>query len=292
MDTSNHFETVDGAKLHYVEAGDVASPTLVFIHGIPTSSYLWRRVIPLLEPHFHCVAPDLIGMGQSDKPDIDYRIFEHIDYIERFIEQKDLKNITLVLHGWGSVVGFEYARRHPDNVRGLIFYESHVRPVTEWNMLSLPVQQFASLLSQRDASYHAVMDQNYLVEKLLPQGMMQKLSATEMDAYRQPFKTVASRKPLWQYIQDLPLGKGPDDVIDLIDSYSHWLQQTDIPKLMIYAVPGFITTIETVAWARERLHNLTLVALDDALHFAQETMPQEFADAINTWFADQSSITP
>lgn len=283
MDNNSFFESIGGVKMHYTESGAASLPTLVFIHGMPTSSYLWRRVIPLLNPYYHCVAPDLMGMGQSDKPDIEYRIFEHIDYIERFIEQKGLRQIILVLHGWGSVVGFEYARRHPENVRGLIFYEAHVRPVTEWNMLSLPVQQFAALLTRQGASYRAVMKQNYLVEKLLPQGMMQKLTAVEMDAYRQPFPTIESRKPLWQYIQDLPLGKGPDDVIELIGTYSAWLQQTHIAKLMLYAVPGFITTIETVAWARERLHNLTLVALDDALHFAQETMPQEFADAVAKW---------
>ena len=283
---SGFYETISGAKMHYLEAGDNSLPTLVLIHGMPTSSYLWRRVIPLLEQDCHCVAPDLMGMGRSDKPNIDYRIFEHIDYFERFIEQKGLKDIILVLHGWGSVVGFEYARRHPENVRGLIFYEAHIRPVTEWNMLSLPVQQFAALLTRQGASYRAVMKQNYLVEKLLPQGMMQKLTPAEMDAYRQPFKTIESRKPLWQYIQDLPLGKGPDDVIELIDTYSTWLQQANIAKLMLYAVPGFITTIETVAWAQEKLHNLTLVALDDALHFAQETMPQEFAEAISKWLGD------
>lgn len=283
---SGFYETISGAKMHYLEAGDNSLPTLVLIHGMPTSSYLWRRVIPLLEQDCHCVAPDLMGMGRSDKPNIDYRIFEHIDYFERFIEQKGLKDIILVLHGWGSVVGFEYARRHPENVRGLIFYEAHIRPVTEWNMLSLPVQQFAALLTRQGASYRSVMKQNYLVEKLLPQGMMQKLTPAEMDAYRQPFKTIESRKPLWQYIQDLPLGKGPDDVIELIDTYSTWLQQANIAKLMLYAVPGFITTIETVAWAQEKLHNLTLVALDDALHFAQETMPQEFAEAISKWLGD------
>lgn len=283
MDNAQHFEMVNGSKIHYRECGDVSQPTLVMIHGMPTSSYLWRHVMPLLEDRYHCVAPDLIGMGDSDKPDIEYRIFEHIDYIEKFIEQRGLRDITLVLHGWGSVVGFEYARRHPHNVRGLIFYESHIRPVTEWNMLSLPVQQFASLLKGREKSHRAIMEENYLVETLMRQGIVDSFSQETMDVYREPFSTAASRQPLWQYTQDLPLGKGPDDVIKLIDTYSKWLQHTEIPKLMLYAVPGFITTIETVAWAKERLHNLTLVALDDALHFAQETMPQDFAQAIDSW---------
>lgn len=286
MIAAGNFITVNGSKMHYLEAGVEHNATLLFVHGIPTSSYVWRNVIPFLQTQYHCVAPDLIGMGKSDKPDIEYRIFEHIDYLEKFIEEKKLKDIVLVLHGWGSVVGFEYAHRHPENVKGLVFYEAHIRPVTEWNMLSLPVQQFAALLSRPGASYRAVVKQNYLVNRLLPKASIRKLSEEEMQAYRDPYPTPESRKPLWQYIQDLPLGKGPDDVVALIDSYSVWLQRTDIPKLMLYAIPGFVTTVETVAWARERLHNLKLVGLDDVLHFAQEVMPDVFADALSNWLEE------
>jgi haloalkane dehalogenase len=288
MDTKGKFLDVNGSKIHYLEAGENNKQVVLFLHGIPTSSYVWRNVIPLLETQYHCIAPDLIGMGASDKPDIEYRIFEHIDYIEAFIEKMGLKDVVLVLHAWGSVVGFEYAHRHPGNVKGLAFYESHIRPVTEWNMLSLPVQQFAALLTRPGASYRAVVKQNYLVNRLLPKGVMRKLTPEEMDMYRAPFPTIESRKPLWQYIQDLPLGKGPDDVIKLIDSYSQWLQETDIEKLMIYAIPGFITTVETVAWARERLHNLKLVGLDDVLHLAQESIPEIFADALLNWLEEIS----
>ncbi len=286
MEMTSRYVTVHNAQMHYLDMGK-GDATLVFLHGIPTSSHLWRHVIAdLAQSGLRCVAPDLIGMGKSDKPDIDYRVFEHIDYIEHFIEALQLENIILVMHGWGSVIGFEYARRHPNKIKGLVFYESHIRPVIEWNMLSLPVQQFAALLSRPGASYRAVVKQNYLVNKLLAKGMMHTMTEAEMDAYREPFPDEASRKPLWQYIQDLPLGKGPDDVVALIDTYSQWLQQTDIPKLMIYAIPGFVTTVETVAWAREKLHNLKLVGIDDALHFAQESMPDVFADAVRNWLAE------
>ncbi|PHQ80941.1 MAG: haloalkane dehalogenase [Coxiella sp. (in: Bacteria)] len=281
MEATGRFLTVNKSKMHYLESGQ--GDVFLFLHGIPTYSYVWRHIIPPLATSVRCVAPDLIGMGFSDKPDIDYRIFEHIDYIEKFIDQLGLDNITLVLHGWGSVVGLEYARRHPDKIKALAFYESHIRPVTEWNMLSLPVQQFAALLSRPGASYRAVVKQNYLVNRLLPRSMMRPLTDQELAAYRQPYPDAGSRRPLWQYIQDLPLGKGPDDVVSLIEGYSTWLQQTAIPKLMIYAIPGFITTVDTVAWAREKLHNLKLVGLDDALHFAQETMPEVFADALLNW---------
>lgn len=276
--------TAKNVNIHYLNKGNGAP--LLFIHGIPTSSYLWRNIIPELSDIAHCIAPDLVGMGKSDKPDIDYRVFDHIDYMEAFIEALDLKDITLVLHGWGSVIGFEYARRHPEKIKGLVFYEAHIRPVTEWNMLSLPVQQFAALLTRPGASYRAVVKQNYLVDKLMPKAMMKRLTAEEMAVYQAPFLDPESRKPLWQYVQDLPLGKGPDDVIELIGNYSKWLQETDIPKLMIYAIPGFVTTVDTVAWAREHLHNMKLVGIDDAMHFAQESVPEIFSDILRNWLLE------
>lgn len=276
------FITIKGSKIHYLEQG--TGDPIVFLHGIPTSSYLWRNIIPKLSDKARCIAPDLIGMGKSDKPDIEYRVFDHIDYINAFIEKLDLKNITFVLHGWGSVMGFDYASKHEDNMKALAFFESHIRPTTDWNMLSLPVQQLASLLNRPGASYRAVVKQNYLVNKLLPKGVIRTLRAEELEAYRSPFPTPESRRPLWQYIQDLPLGKGPEDVIKLIEDYSSWLQKTDIPKLMLYAIPGFITTVETVQWAKDNIKNLKLIGLDDVLHFAQESVPELFGQTLRDWY--------
>lgn len=276
------FIEIKGSKLHYLESG--SGEPMLFLHGMPTWSYVWRNIIPQVDEVARCIAPDLIGMGLSDKPDIDYRIFDHIDYIEAFVEQLDLRDITLVLHGWGSVVGFEIARRHPDRIKAIAFYESHVRAVTNWDMLALPVQQFAALLQRPGASYRAIVKQNYLIRKLLPSGVIRSLSDAEKAAYEEPFNTEESRKPLWQYVQDLPLGDGPADVVELINGYSNWLKQTDIPKLMMYAVPGFITTMDTVTWARDNFKNLSLVSLDDALHFAQETAPEQFSMTLKEWY--------
>jgi haloalkane dehalogenase len=273
-----------GSKIHYLEAGQ--GDPMLFIHGMPTSSHLWRKVIPYVSDEARCIAPDLIGMGQSDKPDIEYRVFDHIRYIENFIEKMKLTNITLVLHGWGSVVGFAIASRHPEKIKALVFYEAHIRPESEWRELSLPVQQFASLLSRQGASYRAIVKQNYLVEKLLPSGIIRHLSEEEMEAYRAPFKTPESRKPLWQYVQDLPLGNGPADVLELIRAYSQWLCETPIPKLMFYAVPGFITTMDAVQWAKTHLKNLSLESFDDALHFVQESYPELFGDKLQKWYSN------
>lgn len=279
---SSSFVAVKGAKIHYVEMGQ--GQPMVFIHGMPTSSYLWRNIMPPLADVARCIAPDLIGMGKSDKPDIAYTVFDHIEYIEAFIKELDLKNITLVLHGWGSVIGFEYARRHPENVKALAFYESHIRPALDWKNVSLPVQQLSTLLHRPAASYRAIVEQNYLIDKLLPNGVVRKLSQEEMQHYREPFLTPASRKPLWQYVQDLPLGASKGPVVELMKKYSAWLQQSPQPKLMFYAIPGFITTMSTVQWAKENLPNIKLVELHNELHFAQESVPEIFSSALREWY--------
>lgn len=279
----DRFVTVLGHKMHYLEAGNHGS-TVLFLHGMPTSSYLWRHVIEQIAPQAHCIAVDLIGMGQSDRPDIDYRVFDHIDYFNGFVEALGLTDITLVMHGWGSVIGFAFAQQHPEKIRAMAFYESHLRAPQNEEMLSLPVQQLASLLAHDDASYTAVVEHDYLVEKLLPRGALTKLPEDAMHQYRQPFATVESRKPLWQYVLDLPLGKQSTDVSQLINSYSHWLQTTRIPKLLMYAWPGFITTMQTVSWAKEAFPALTSVDVGEGLHFIQESNPEAFCHAFLAWF--------
>lgn len=277
----SHFVSVLGSKMQYREAGN--GDPILFLHGMPTSSYVWRRIIPVLAPNARCIAPDLIGMGQSDKPDIEYRVFDHIQYIDAFINTLKLKNITLVLHGWGSVIGLDYARRHETNIKGIAFYESHLQPVTHWNQLSLPMQQFTTLLNRQGTSYRAIIKQNYFIEKLLPRSVIRELTEEEMAHYRAPFPTPDSRKPLWQYLKDLPIGKGPADVVTLISEYSNWLQKTNVPKLLLYAIPGFMTSMENVQWARQHLSNLELAGIDDALHLAQESVPDVFSDALMKW---------
>ncbi len=280
----SHFATVNGSKIHYIDEG--SGQPIVFLHDIPTWSYIWRNVIPPIKNMARCIAPDLIGFGKSDKPDISYRVFDHIDYIEKFIEQLDLKNIILVLHGWGSVIGFEYFRRHPKNVKGIVFMEAHIRPPSGWDTLSLPVQELASIMSSPDGGYDVIMNSNYFVNKVLPSGVLRRLSEEEMLNYSAPFQSPGSTKPIWQYLQDLPLGDGPDDVVELISKYSETLQKTNIPKLMLYAIPGYITTIATIEWAKENFNNLSTVDLGEGLHYLQETDPLQIAQEIINWYQD------
>lgn len=276
------YVSVLGSKIHYIEEGE--GDPIIFLHGIPTSSYLWRNVIPALSPYARCIAPDLIGMGKSDLPNIPYRIFDHIQYIEEFIDVLGLKNITFMLHGWGSVIGFDIAMRKPERVKAIAFLEAHVQPVTDWSRVSLPVQELWMVLSAPDGGYDVIMNSNYFVNKVMPNGALRRLTEKEMEHYRAPFLRPGGCKVLWQYLQDLPLGDGPKDVEDLIADYSKKLELSKIPKLMMYAVPGFMTTISTVEWARDHLPNITLVDVGDALHFAPETNPARIGSELRNWY--------
>ena len=279
------FVDVADSTIHYRELG--TGRPIVFLHGMPVSSYLWRNIMPSLAKYGRCIAPDLIGMGDSGKPNIEYSVADHIHYISEFLKKLDLTDIVFVLHGWGSVVGFEYARQHHAQVSGLAFFESHIRPAVDWDMLSLPVQQLSTLLLNEDASHTAIVKQNYLIKRLLPSSSSCKLPSDVLAEYQKPFLTESSRAPLWQYVKDLPLGRGHTAAIDIIAGYSAWLQQTDIPKLMLYAMPGFITTISAVQWAKDNLSNLDIVCLEDVLHFPQETCPEIFSQFLVDWYLEK-----
>lgn len=285
----SHTVDVFGSKMHYIDEGQ--GDVILFIHGVPTSSYLWRNIIPTMSTRARCIAVDLIGMGQSDKPDIAYRIFDHINYLEGFIEALGLKNVTLVMHAWGSVIGFDYAMRHQENIKALAFLEAHVRPATNWEMVALPVQELAVLRDSEDGGYDVLMNSNYYVNKVMPNGVLRRLTETEMQHYREPFAEPGSCRPIWQYLQDLPMGEGPEDVVELISNYSEALTQSEIPKLMLYAVPGFITTIDTVQWALNNLPNLTQVDIGEALHYAQESNPEKIASELFDWYGSLAEVT-
>lgn len=281
-DFASHRQDVLGASMHYLDEGE-GNPIL-FIHGIPTSSYLWRNVLPYLTPMARCIAVDLIGMGASDKPDIDYTLFDHIEYLTAFIDNLQLDNLTLVMHGWGSVIGFHYAMENPQKIKALAVLEGHVRPNVDWSMVSLPVQELAEILSLTDGGHDIIMNSNYYVNKVMPMGVMRRLNDEEMKHYSEPFNTPGGNRPIWQYLQDLPLGR-EGRVLELIKNYSDKLCQSALPKLLMYALPGFNTTMDTVVWAKESLPHLTLVDIGEALHYAQESNPQAIGEAISAWYS-------
>jgi len=269
-----------GSKIHFIEAGE--GDAILLLHGIPTSCYLWRNVIPHLATLGRCIAPDLIGFGQSDKPNIDYSVFDHIKYIEKLIEVLSLKNITLVMHGWGSVIGFDYAMRHENNCKGLVFYEAFLRALNG-NSISLPFQEQLNALYDMENISDIMMNASAFVDKIIPQNVMRQLTDEEMDHYRQPFLQEGTGKPIVQYLKELPKSGGKSKVAELIADYSAKLTKSTLPKLLLYSVPGFITTIATVMWAKEHLPNLEIVDIGEELHLAQESNPNLIGETISVW---------
>jgi haloalkane dehalogenase len=277
---TNSFIDIYGSKMHYLENG--SGDPILFLHDMPTSSYIWHKLILQLSPLGHCIAPDLIGMGQSDKPDIQYTIADHINYVEKFIETLNLKNITFVMHGWGSVVGSDIAMRNEKNCKGLVFYESYVRAVTD-DAISLPFQEQIITLDKENNLQEKIENSPYLVEKLLSQSTLQPLSLQDMDVYKKSFLKRGSGKVLYQYWCELPRGNEKDKINKLIEIYSLKLTQSKLPKLMLYSLPGFITTLETVMWAKTHLQNVEVSEVGEELHYAQETNPELMGQIISAW---------
>lgn len=276
----SQYVNVLGSKMHYIEAG-IGDPILL-LHGIPTSNYIWRNIIPYLSPLGRCIAPDLIGFGQSEKPNISYTIFEHIKYIEKFIETLNLKKLVIIMHGWGSLIGFDYAMRNEKNCRGLVFYEAFLRSLNGDNT-SLPFLEQLHLFESEEEDFEIAVNGVSFVDKILPQNSIRELSSEEMDHYRRPFLTPGSGKPIMQYLKELPHGNKNGEIEKFIADYSKKLTKSKLPKLLLYSVPGFITTIATVMWAKENLPNLEVVDIGEELHFAQESNPELLGETISVW---------
>jgi haloalkane dehalogenase len=270
---------VHGSKIHYIDEGE--GDPILFLHGNPTSSYLWRNIIPYLVSQGRCIAPDLIGMGKSDKPDLDYTFFDHVKYLEGFIEKLGLTNVTLVIHDWGSGLGFHYAMRHESNIKGIAFMEAMMKPF-EWKTF-LSDQKVGFRLFRSPLGWFMISVMNMFLTQILPQMIVRKLSTEEMDYYKAPYKTIKSRKPVRQWPIEIPIDGKPPKVHDAISSYSQKLQASDLPKLLFFATPGMAMDIKMLAWCKQNLKNLELVDIGDGLHFIQEDNPHLIGEELAKW---------
>ncbi len=275
------YVTVQGAKMHYVEQGE-GDPVL-FLHGNPTSSYLWRNIIPHVSPHARCIAPDLIGMGKSDKPALAYRFVDHLKYLEGFIKAMGLKNVTLVIHDWGSGLGFHYAMRHEENVKGIAFMEAIIQTV-KWVDFPADFRNGFKLMRTPGIGFFMVSVMNVFVKQILPQAIARKLTDEEKAQYEEPFPTVTSRKPVRQWPCEIPIEGKPKDVHDIVTTYNAKLQESQLPKLLFYAHPGGLIREETVAWCKANLPNLQTVDIGEGLHFVQEDNPHLIGEEIAKWY--------
>ncbi|HSW69420.1 MAG TPA: haloalkane dehalogenase [Gammaproteobacteria bacterium] len=276
----SHYVDIYGSKMHYIQEGE--GDPILFLHGIPASSYVWRNVIPHLVTLGCCIAPDLIGFGKSDKPDIQYSITDHIRYIEKFIETLKLDHILIVMHGWGSIIGFDFAMRHPEKCRGLVFYEAYLRPKHS-DDISLPYQEQILAWQKQNNISDLIMNGTHFIDKVLPQSVMRRLSETELTCYREPFKNKGSGKPLYQYLHELPDANEKNNINKIVADYSKKLTKSSLPKLMLYSIPGFLTTIATLIWAKDNFPNLEIIEVGEELHYAQESNPDLMGEAISVW---------
>lgn len=271
----SHYVDIHGAKIHYIKEG--SGDPILFLHGVPASSYVWRNVIPHLAALGCCIAPDLPGFGKSDKPAIAYTITDYIHYIDQFIETLKLDRIVLVMHGLGSVIGFDYAMRHPEKCKGLIFYEAWLRAVHP-DDISLPFQEQLHLW--REQGDISGVD---FINQTVPKSVMRRLTETELNYYRDPFRMKGAEKPLIQYVKELPTGDNHTAVTDIIANYSPQLMQSSLPKLMLYSIPGFMTTMATLIWAKNHLPHLEMGEIGEGLHYSQESQPALMGETISVW---------
>ena len=277
------FVTVRGKRIAYVEMGE--GDPIVFQHGNPTSSYLWRNVMPHLADQGRCIAVDLVGMGDSDKlddpgPD-SYRFVEHRDYLFEAWEQLGVTDrVTLVIHDWGSALGFDWARQHADAVLGIAYMEGIVMPVTWNDWPEAAAEIFRGFRSPAGESM--ILEKNLFIERVLPGSIIRSLSDEEMDVYRKPFRNPGEdRRPTLTWPRQIPIDGEPEDVTGIVADYSKWLAETDVPKLFINAEPGAILLGRARKYCRG-FSNQTEVIVP-GIHFIQEDSPDEIGRAIADW---------
>jgi haloalkane dehalogenase len=278
---------VDGLRMAYVEVGDPSGPPIVLLHGNPTSSYLWRNVIPHLEPHGRVLAPDLIGMGDSDPRegtgDDRYRFREHRHFLDAWFEAVGATaNVTLVVHDWGSGLGFDWANRHRDAVRGIAYMEAICGPVRFADWPASAQRVFGGM--RTEAGEEMVLDKNVFVERILPASVIRDLTDEELATYRAPYRQPGeSRRPTLTWPRELPFDGQPSDVADIVTAYADWLATSEVPKLYVHAEPGFLSQV--YADTCRTWPNQTEVTVS-GVHFLQEDSPDDIGRAIVGWLTD------
>ena len=265
-------------EMSYVDIG--RGDPIVFLHGNPTSSYLWRNIIPYLTEHRRCLAPDMVGMGQSGKsPARAYRFVDHARYLDAWFEALNLtSNVTLVVHDWGSALGFHRATRYPKQIKGIAYMEAIALP-RRWEDFAEAEGLFRALRSPNGEQM--VLDQNFFVETILPRGMFRKLSDEEMANYRAPFLERESRLPTLVWPRQIPIEGEPADVTEIVEGCGKVMSQSAVPKLLIIGEPGAIVRGRTLEFCRT-WPNQTEITVKGT-HFLQEDSPHEIGSALQNF---------
>lgn len=284
------FVTVNGSKMHYVEMG--SGTPVVFIHGNPTSSYLWRNVLPIVAKGNRAIALDLIGMGKSDKPNIPYTLDDQIRYFDGFMTAMNLKEAILVVHDWGGAIGIDYAMRHQDQVKGLVMMETLIRPM-KWSEWGFAQKYMFERLRDEEDGYGLIVKENIFVDKFLPMMAGRKLTDAEMSVYREPYLKEADRTPVRNFPLEIPIDGEPKRNHTRIQANYVALQQSQIPLLLLRGKPGaLMESDEYVESFKKDLPRMKVHDIGPGLHYLQEAQPTRIGEVSAKWIDEiKSGVT-
>lgn len=274
-----------GSTMAYREAGNREAPVALFLHGNPTSSYIWRNVIPLVAPVAHCLAPDLIGFGQSGKPDIEYRFADHVRYLDAFLDTAGISSAYVVAQDWGTGLAFHLAARRSEFIRGLAFME-FTWPMPSWDYFDPAARETFQKFRTPGVGEKMILEDNAFVEAVLPNATVRKLTDEELSVYRAPFPTPESRRPTWRFPNELPIAGEPADVYSTMENAHRALAQSSYPKLLFVGNPGSLVSPAFAEKFARGLKNCNVVQLGSGLHYLQEDHAEVIGTTVEEWLTD------
>lgn len=278
---------VDEIPLHYLEVG--SGNPILFLHGVPGSAWMWEAVFPYLTNLGRCIALDLPGFGQSGHPNEAYTLSQQIDLLEKFIQTLNLNHIILVVHGWGSIPGLYYAMQHSKKITGLVLYESWLRS-SPYDQLSLPYQEYISHWKTKKNLEFVMTHGMQFIQQTLQYISIQPVDENSLAHFCAPFLQTGSGKSLYQYLIDAPAGDEKSATNQLIQKYSQKLCQSSLPKLLLYSIPGFVTTIESLMWAKKNFPQLEIVEVGEDLHFSPQSHAKLMGETISIWLQGVETV--
>lgn len=277
------------SSMAYREAGSPDDPVALFLHGNPTSSYIWRNIIPLVAPVAHCIAPDLIGFGQSGKPDIGYRFADHVRYLDAFLAKAGISSAFVIAHDWGSALAFHLAARRPEFIQGLAFME-FIRPMPTWEDFDAAGRETFQKFRTPGIGEQMILGDNVFIEGVLPANIVRRLTDEEMATYRAPFATPESRVPTWRFPNELPIAGKPADVYSTIEHAHRALSRSSYAKLLFVGDPGALVSPALADSFAKELNNCRVLHLGLGRHYLQEDHPEAIGKATAEWIKDADAI--
>lgn len=275
-----------GYDMAYVDEGE--GDPILFLHGNPTSSYLWRNIMPSVADTHRVIAPDLIGMGESEKPDVAFGFQFHADHLAAFLEEMELSNVTLVVHDWGSGLGLDWASRNEERLKSIVMLEAilpPIWPVPSYEMMGAMGEGFKAFRTP-GVGESLVIEQNAMIDGGLGQQfVLNPLPAETLAKYNSYYSEPEQRKVVLQWTRDVPIAGEPANVVETVENYSTWLLASAVPKMLIHAQPGILIPPQAVDWLEVNMANLTTVDIGPGVHFLQEDNPTAISAALETWVA-------